>query len=255
MEIVRYLGHLTALGLTRLLLGSYPADWATVGVWYAVLGCFAIALIAAARRGGPALRRRLAAFTVLLLACYGAVALARAFFLAHAPEHVLPTVTRYHYIGQLILTIMLCLALNQIAPVLSERLRTLALVTWYTVAVSGYVCFATPIDHHLEARMQTERIRKVIRKALDTPPRRRDVYITNRRFVALPLPTAMFPGWAGVFTIFYPDNVVAGRRVYFVDDNPDTLAAAQRGRRTRTLLVPQRPAGAPPPAAVRPRPQ
>jgi hypothetical protein len=58
-----------------------------------------------------------------------------------------------------------------------------------------------------------------------------------------------------VFTIFYPDNVVAGRRVYFVDDNPDTLAAAQRGRRTRTLLVPQRPAGAPPPTAVRPPPQ
>jgi hypothetical protein len=245
-EIARYLGHLTALGLTRLLLGAFPASWTSVGVWYAVLGCFAIALIAVARRGGPDLRRRLAALTVLLLACYGTVALARAFFLAHAPEHVLPTITRYHYIGQLILTIMLCLGLNELAPALPGRLRTLALVVWYGVAVFGYVRFGTPIDHHLEARAQTEQVREAIRRALDAPPHGPEVYIPNRRFAALPLPTTMFPGWAAVFTIFYPDNVVDGRHVYFVDHNADTLATPQRGTRTRTLIVPR-----PPPAGRR----
>jgi hypothetical protein len=246
-QIGLYLGHLTALGLTRLLLGAYPAQWATVGVWYAVLGGFAVALIAVAWRGGRDLRRRLAACTVLLLACYGTVAMARAFFLAQAPEHVLLMITRYHYVGQLILTIMLCLTLDAIAPVLPDRLHTLALVAWYAVAVFGYVRFATPIDHHLKARTQTEQVQKVIRRALDAPPRGPEVYIPNRHFAALPLPSTIFPGWAGVFTIFYPHNVVDGRRVYFVDPRPDTLAAAQRGRRTRTLLVPERPPVAPAP--------
>jgi hypothetical protein len=196
-----------------------------------------------------------------LLACYGTVSLARAFFLASAPEHVLPTVTRYHYIGQLILTIMLCLALNEIASALPERLRTVALVVWYAVAVFGYARFGTPIDHHLEARAQTEQVLKAIRSALDAPTGGPEVYIPNRRFAALPLPTSIFPGWAGVFTIFYPDNVVDGRRVYFVDRNADMLAAAQRGTRTRTLIVPQRPPVAPSPAQpaaaapVAPRPQ
>ena len=162
-------------------------------MWYAVLGGFAVALIAVAWRGGRDLRRRLAACTVLLLACYGTVATARAFFLAQAPEHVLPMITRYHYVGQLILTILLCLTLAAIAPAVPARLRTLALLAWYAVAVFGYVRFATPIDHHTAARTQTEQVRTVIRRALDAPPRGPEVYIPNRHFAALPAAVDHFP--------------------------------------------------------------
>jgi hypothetical protein len=55
----------------------------------------------------------------------------------------------------------------------------------------------------------------------------------------------VLPGWAAVFVIFYPENVVDGRRVYFITAHPGALRAAKRGRRSATLLVP--PAENPPP--------
>lgn len=245
LEIVRYMGHLTALGFTRLLIGAYPADWATLAVWYAALAALAVALLAACVWGSPTLRRQLLACTVLLLACYGSVAMARTLFLVKTPLSVLPTLTRYHYVGQLILTLMLCLLLNRLAAPLPAALRLLALLAWFGTAVAGYARFAVPIDHHDKARQDTSKVLTAFRLAIDKQPLRPSVYIPNRRFAALPLPVSMFPGWAGVFVIFHPDNQVDGRRVYFIDPNPVTLEAAQRGRRTRRLIVPQRPPPAP----------
>jgi hypothetical protein len=40
-----------------------------------------------------------------------------------------------------------------------------------------------------------------------------------------------------LFVIFFPDNVVEGRRVFFVLQNPETLRLGRRGRRASTLLV------------------
>jgi len=41
-----------------------------------------------------------------------------------------------------------------------------------------------------------------------------------------------------VFTIFSSSNVVDGRRVFFVVKDPDVVAAAAKGRRTASLIVP-----------------
>jgi len=54
----------------------------------------------------------------------------------------------------------------------------------------------------------------------------------------------LFPGWAGVFTLFFPSNVVDGRRVDFVVADPTVIEAHRSGKRTAGLLVP--PASAPP---------
>ena len=48
----------------------------------------------------------------------------------------------------------------------------------------------------------------------------------------------VFPGWAGIFTIYYPDNIVDGKRVVFVEPDPLVREWAQKGRRSRTLLIP-----------------
>ena len=67
------------------------------------------------------------------------------------------------------------------------------------------------------------------------------VYIPNRPFQSLgPIFVQrqdIFPGWAGVFVIFFPENTVDGKPVYFVTPDPRTLSAAQEGRRTNGLII------------------
>ncbi len=236
-----FLSHLIALGLTRLLLGAYFPAWVTTGVWYGVLACFALALIVVLRRSDGSVRRQIAACTLLLLAAYGTVALGRTFLMSNWPMSVFVQLSRYHYVGQLLLTIMLCIVLNQLAPTLPERVRTLALVAWYAAAVFAYARFGTPIDRHLKAQQDTEAALASMHEAIAAQPAGQPVYITNRLFAPLPLPPTMFPGWAGAFVIFHADNSVDGRRIYFVENSPVTRASGAPGRRTRTLLVPPSP--------------
>ena len=64
---------------------------------------------------------------------------------------------------------------------------------------------------------------------------------------------AVFPGWAGVFAIYFPDDVVDGRRVVFEVADPKVVAATRGGRRAASLIVPPRtsPAAATPPDSRR----
>ena len=47
----------------------------------------------------------------------------------------------------------------------------------------------------------------------------------------------VFPGWAAVFAIYFPSDVIAGRRIHFVEDDPVAAEIALEGRRTATLIV------------------
>ena len=67
-----------------------------------------------------------------------------------------------------------------------------------------------------------------------------DVYIDNHPFRAMGpifVHSAAFPGSAAVFVIFFPDNVVEGRPVHFVEPDQRYFAPALSGRRSATLLV------------------
>ena len=71
-----------------------------------------------------------------------------------------------------------------------------------------------------------------------------DVYIANRPFPAMGpvfFRSPHFPGSAGVFVIFFPDNTVDGHRVYFVEPEHKYYAHVRNGRRTAKLLVPRPP--------------
>jgi hypothetical protein len=238
IAILCELAELIALGLTRLVLGAYLPPWITPGVWYALLCGFALGLFAAFYRAAPAVRGRIAACALLLLGCYAAIAVGRGLLLSEISVDVFMALSRYHYVGQLLLAIILCLLLDEMAPAVPSRLRTAALVGWFAVAVFVHARFATAIDHHLEARRDTERVLAAVQSAAAAAPPAQAVYVTNRSFRALPLPMAMFPGWAAVFTIFHAGDTIDGRRIYFVEDDPAVLRAAQRGARTRSLIVP-----------------
>jgi hypothetical protein len=76
-----------------------------------------------------------------------------------------------------------------------------------------------------------------------------DVYLLNHDLQAVGpmfIPRREFPGWAGLFVIFFPSNVVSGRRVYFVE--PDDVLREQlaHGRRAASLFVAPVSMGAPP---------
>jgi hypothetical protein len=69
------------------------------------------------------------------------------------------------------------------------------------------------------------------------------VYIQNRPFAEIHsglVKMTIFPGWAAVFVVFYPENRVDGRRVLFVERRPEVIAAHSKGLRTAGLLVPPR---------------
>ena len=69
------------------------------------------------------------------------------------------------------------------------------------------------------------------------------VCISNRPFGALVFggmggPEA-FPGWAAAFVVAFPENVVDGKHVYFVEEDPEVraFAAARTGHRIASLLT------------------
>ena len=123
-------------------------------------------------------------------------------------------------------------------------------VLWIAVAILavalliGQLRWGAPIVHYDWARQETETTVAAIRTAIDSAAPGADVYIENRPFAAiggmLQRRLDLFPGWAGVFVIFFPENVVDGRRVRFISA-PEVVAATHHGVRTATLLVTEKP--------------
>jgi hypothetical protein len=150
---------------------------------------------------------------------------------------------RYHYAAPIPLAIALCVVLAYVDKLyrLRSEAKTAFLVGWISLAGLAYVQFGKPIDHHASARRETAAVLSAIRTAIDAAGPRQSVYIPHRPFQSLGRIFAkrqdIFPGWAGVFVIFYPDNVVDGKPVFFVTSDPKLLRAAQKGRRMATLLV------------------
>jgi hypothetical protein len=246
------LDRLPAWGLASLLLGFWrPASLGLVGC-EALLAVFLATVLTVMFRQRGLFARRLAACILLLLGTYGAIAVGRAFMLATNLADVLHTASRYQYTGTLVLTLMLCLLLGQAAPALPSRLRGWTLAAWYGLTLVGWGRSA-PLDQHDTARTQTNAALATMRTAIESRPPGDPVYIENRVFQPLMLPRLMFPGWAGVFIIYYPANEVEGRYVHFIEQSPAAVEALRGGRRTSTLLVKPLPP-APPPGPPSPAP-
>ncbi len=239
------LAHLLGWGITTLLAGHAAPHLDFPGIAASVLiALFAAALVATLLTAPAPVKRRVLACLVLSIGCYAIIVAGRAaFFAAAARSQAFIRPPRYHYAGPIPLAIALCVMLAYLDAVYPMRraVKNGLLLGWIVLAGVVYYRFGKPIDNHLGAREETARVLSTIRQAIDAAGPQQDVYIPNRRFHGVgPIFVShqdIFPGWAGVFVIFFPDNVVDGKPVFFVTSERRALDGAQAGLRSATLLV------------------
>ncbi|HJQ84541.1 MAG TPA: hypothetical protein VKA21_10720 [Candidatus Binatia bacterium] len=250
--IAAMLGHLVAAGMAELVLGGltgasrYPG-----GVAYGVVAGIAVtAAVAAVRSGVHA--RRMAACLLLALGMYALIAAGRASLYAMRSKGpaAAGVVGRYHYAAVVPLAVLVALALDGIGVGLG-RSRLVVPAVAIGLAAAALQRARTPIvfDHHDYARRETERALDSIRTEARAAPAGSDAWIRNREFAAVRyFFGGTFLGWASVSVIFFPDDVVEGRRVHFVEPNAKVLDAfhPERYPRLTGLIAPSAPAGATP---------
>ena len=237
--------HLLAAGLAGLLFGVtyraayYPGPLA-VGL---VITCTTLIVVAALRAPWVA-RRELCAFLLIAIGCYATVAAGRAnlFLALHREMAVAATTFRYHYLASAAVTVALCGTIAHAARRPPWRAGAWLFVGWLVASAVFVLVRPHPIDHHAEARRETEGVLDTVRAQLDAAPPASTVYVENHPFtqVALLLPNnpELFPGWAALFLVFHRSDVVEGRTVRFVERDPRVLEARRAGGPIASLLVP-----------------
>ena len=218
--------RLMAFGVTHLLLGLLPVPAsASMAPAYLVLTLLVTIGSAIAWRGPVTARRQLAACVLLATVGYGLIALGRAEAILLVAPQKLGVLARYHYAPLIPVTLALCLGLQGIAPTwrIPARLKNGALGSWLTVSTAALVVAPPRINHHDWPRELTRRMLTTINAGISAGKAGENVYLRL--------------GWLywRLFVAFYPDNVVDGRRVYFV--SPPPPAGRLTYRRTSTLFV------------------
>jgi len=249
------LGGLLAHGVASTHLGFFwPGKTGSAAVLVLTSGVYLACVVAALGCGSGLLRRQVLACAVLSLAIYALIAAGRGNLYTWIPDpEATPfrsaATSRYHYVGLTPLIIASCLIARALAGRfdLPARLRDVLLGLVIGAIVLGWWRSGWQIEHWAAERQKTVDVLARIRRTIAAAPAGRDVFIANRWFPgAGPLVSPReFPGWAAMFAIFFLDDRVEGRRVYFVTTDTEVLAAARDGRRSATLLIP------PPPQARR----
>jgi hypothetical protein len=242
-----YLVGFGAAALLFDLLGrseQWPAWSAAAGG-----GVLSGLLVAGWIRGTPRLRRCLAASSFLVLAVYAAVAVGRAYVYEqfHVSSAVAAASPRYHYLATALLAVVVMTA---IAGLDGSPLARRAVATAATVAVALrlalLLAFPVPIDHWDEQRAEATTMIDTIHREVAKAPPGAVVTIPNRPFGPSRFLPGLMPGWAGMFVVFFPDDVVDGRPVRFLaSSDADWRVAQERGGRIAELVV-RAPAGASP---------
>jgi len=183
---------------------------------------------------------------VLLTASYGILVVGRVIPARAFGIRDLGGVDRYHYVPTIALVLIVCLGLHRLGMHLprAPRVHAALLALWLVVSATAFGSSRWRIRHHDAER---EHVRDAL-AILDEEFRVQTgpvVEIENRDVGLTPLlvrfrQTERCPGLACVFAIFYPSNVVHGRRVRFLERNLKTVAAARRYPRSRELIVPIR---------------
>ena len=257
--VVLMLFQLFVRGLLALLLGFLPlppslreiASWSH-GLPYAVAFLYAAAMIATLVWSGASDRRRLAALLLIAGATYGMIALGRAPFFEIWRMAEAASPARYHYVATAPLAAALCLFLARVGAWMRLRARSanLALAVW--VGVMAFLCAPSRpfFSAHESSRHEAIDVWRTIVAQVDEAPGE-EVFIRNRSFHSvgslLVGDRVGFPGWAAMFAALFPSDVVHGKRVYFVVEDPEVLEAARQGKRMPGLLVGPQRAGEPEP--------
>src|SRR5205823_11935421 len=133
---------------------------------------------------GHGTARRLLAFGVVATGSYGIIAAGRGSFYPNDMATIAgASQARYHYVGSVPLTIIVCLVVTWFGNWRHvRRWYSQALLTgWTGLMLFCYVRFGAPINHYDDSREETRRAIAEIRAAVDAAPGR-DVRIQNRWF-------------------------------------------------------------------------
>jgi hypothetical protein len=233
----------------------YPSLWASASIWL----CALLAVAAFSAAGGRS-RRRLLGILLVALAPYAMIGIGRGVF-AHGERTAhLASSARFHYLGPAALCVALGLVLAEVArrDARLARFGRRALPVWW-VAVLAIHLLRGPMPRSFEySRQETMQTLASIRASVAAARPGEAVYIDNRGFNSIGMllygARQRFPGWAGVFAIYHPEQVIDGRRVRFLESDRRVIEQANRGRRTAGLLVSYEEAGrTPPPTPARAR--
>jgi hypothetical protein len=232
------LGSLFGFGVTGLVLGSDDVTQAFPDRRALIVSALSLTVVVVSVfLSSPRKRRWLIASLLLAIACYGIISVGRA-----KSGGVLATQLRYHYVALSAFTVALCVALARFRRLLRpiRFLRIPLLLAWAALAI--YLQLGRvqqrPQAGQVE-RAELNWIRSRINLRATTAPVGSDVYIENGKFRGVGMMInygRLFPGFAGVFIIYSPSNEIAGRRLFFVEQDPQLLATAT-GKRSATLLV------------------
>ncbi|MCP5044457.1 MAG: hypothetical protein GY944_25795 [bacterium] len=239
--------ELLAVGAGGLVLGPIAiGDVAVVAkpdllrvVSFAALA-FSGLLMAGLALAQPRSRRVMIGLAVLATIGYAMIAFARYWAVEGASQLI-----RYHYLPPAIMTLLGCLALSALAdrsPWRAQDGRRL-FALWLAVA---FIPAALAVNKNgelmrIEQAIQFEQLRAEIGRALDRETDGFEVFIPNRPYFVRFFggTPADFPGLAAFFVMTYRENIVDGRRVYFLAESREmeSMAKAQAGSRIAELLV------------------
>ena len=246
-----FLGPLIAL---RVELPTGPAYIASgpmqgvsgdvaLGISRALLIALALVAFWVLRRA-PADRRRLVLGLALLLSCaYAPVAL-WSLLVADAGREAWLLRGRLHYLGPMLVAMITCIvaAARPAGAGWTPHPRTLA-IAGVAVALWVFWCAqtATRLERSLPVTLQPQDlVIEELHELVAKEPVGVDVYIRNRAFLKREgLARPLFPGWAGLFMLSFPEDRLDGRHVYFVEWRPRVLNYARDHPETRMarLLV------------------
>lgn len=243
VPILTMFAYMLSAGINSLLLSfaGTGATFPSVTSWCATAVYVAVAI--AAMIGAPArVRARVIGLLLFAGGCYGIISAGRAALLPAFKLAASVSVPRYHYVGTMLLTIVLCCCIAQLTGRL-RRPAAMEAALLAVVVVLGAVLYIRSepfIDLHDQERHDVDHLITHIRSRVAEVPPGSEVHIINRRFApvgALGDPRTSFPGWAGAFVLFFPSNVVDGKPVKFVVDDPALIESVAKGKRTHDLFI------------------
>lgn len=232
--------HMAAYGVSTTLVSTlqpnlqFPSPLAN-----ATVAVFLVGLAGTCALGSSRTRRIALAALVLLLGGYGMIVAGRVNFYALNPG--VADATRYHYVASMAVVLLLGLILQAAGRRLPLPWlgRVGLLAVWAGALVGARLHNGPPFDMTERGRVETGTVIMKIRQAIEAAEPGETVEIPANEFQAMgPYFKAhtLFPGWAGVFVIYFPENVVAERRVHFMEPDFKAVRAAVRGKRSAGLI-------------------
>jgi hypothetical protein len=241
-------GPLLVANLSGKLLGPLALIPFSDALWrFHFVGSLVLVPVAVLSVSFVARRRAIAGLTVLLVACYGIVAI---WWVASGRADTVTllalnarvdTVPRYHYVGTLILAVILALALEQTTRRWRlARLATIALAVWLAITAPQHVATYRGLSSARERAWHRQVLAR-IQAEVDAQPDQRVVYLKNRPFRVWGRTYGGIdlPGWAGIYAIAHPQDSESHPLVRFIEPDAELLRAVRNepGTRMAELLV------------------